>query len=91
MVSLPHLLGSITTLGGGTEMTSSSGVSRDTDKIDGDKYKEHHENEKDLVKTCASDVKAERSNVVSSLKSKATAYDIQIQTLRNSYSFFGGT
>lgn len=45
----------------------------------------HRENAKDLVKNCVSDVKAERSSVVSSLKNKATSYDIQIQSLRNSY------
>ncbi|MBL1226911.1 hypothetical protein [Enterococcus sp. BWR-S5] len=69
----------------GTKITSSYGVTRDADKMDGDKYKEHHENAKDLVTNCVSDVKAERSSVVSSLKNKATAYDIQIQSLRNSY------
>ncbi|MBO0447649.1 hypothetical protein JZO78_15055 [Enterococcus ureilyticus] len=59
---------------------------RDKSKMDGEKYKEQHEQTKTIISACAKSVNAEKNRIVSAMNIKISAYDIELVSLQNSYT-----
>jgi hypothetical protein len=68
------------------KVSSTHLAERDTSKMDGEKYKEQHENTKSIISTCAKTVNAQKNQLVSAMAMAGVSYNIKINSLKHAYT-----